>query len=413
MSDRRVVITGLGAITPLGNSVDVFWDGLVSGESGVRLVSRHDLSTFPCRIGAECISFAPTEFIDRRDAKRMDRYTQFALAATQEAVSQSGLTFGEEDPTRVGVVIGNGIGGLMELETQHVRLLEKGPEKVSAFTVPRLMANAASGHLSILYNARGMALTIATACASATNAIGEAFWAIRRGQVDVIISGGSEAALTPLGLSAFSAMKAMSTRNDDPAGASRPFDADRDGFVMGEGSGILILEDLERAKRRGAHILAEVLGYGLSADAYHMTQPEESGQGGAVAMAQALQDAGLNPSDIQYINAHGTATTLGDIAETRAIRQVFGSAADSLLVSSTKSMIGHLLGGSGGVELVATVMALTHGVVHPTINLDKPGEGCDLDYVPNTARDVRIKRALSNSFGFGGHNGCVVIGRFE
>ena len=412
MSPRRVVVTGMGLVTPLGETVSGFWDRLVSGESGIAEVDLFDCSRFDVRIGGECRGFDPLRYIDRREAKRLDRFIQFALAASTEAVQMSGLDFGSIDRTRVGVMTGSGIGGLWELETQHLRLLEKGPSKVSPFTIPRLMVNAASGNLSIRYGALGPSTAVATACASATNAMGDALQAIRNGGADVMITGGAEAALTPLGVAAFAAMKALSKRNDAPQQASRPFDRDRDGFVLGEGAGILIFEELEFAKRRGAKILAEVLGFGTTADAEHITQPSESGAGAARAMRNAVTDAGLNPEDIDYINAHGTGTPLGDRAEAVAIQTVFGTS-PKLAVSSTKSAIGHLLGASGGVELITTIMALIHSVAPPTLNLDNPDEGCDLDYVPHQARDLPIRRAVNNSFGFGGHNACLAVGRFE
>ena len=399
-------------VAPLGETVGEFWDRLVSGESGVAEVDLFDCSRFDVRIGGECRGFDPARYLDRREVKRLDRFIQFAMAAACEAVQSSGIDFSAMDRTRAGVITGSGIGGLWELETQHVRLLEKGPSKVSAFTIPKLMVNAASANLSIRYGTLGISTAVATACASATNAMGEALQAIRHGLADVMITGGTEAALSPLGVSAFAAMKALSTRNEEPERASRPFDRDRDGFVLGEGAGILIFEELESAKRRGGNILAEVLGYGTTADAEHVTQPSESGAGAARAMRMAIADAGLNPEDIDYINAHGTGTSLGDAAETRAIKAVFGEST-KVAVSSTKSAIGHLLGGSGGVEMIASIMAMNRSVAPPTLNLDHPDDGCDLDYVPNTARDMRIRRAMSNSFGFGGHNACVVVGRYE
>lgn len=412
MSRRRVVVTGMGLVTPLGETVAEFWDRVVSGQSGVTELDLFDCSGYDVKIGGECREFDPSRYLDRREAKRLDRFIQFAMAASGEAVRTSGIDFSSIDRRRVGVITGSGIGGLWELEVQHLRLLKKGPSKISAFTIPKLMVNAASGNLSIRYGTLGPSTAVATACASATNAMGDALQAIRSGQTDVMITGGTEAALSPLGLAAFAAMKALSTRNDDPERASRPFDRDRDGFVLGEGAGVLIFEDLESAKRRGAEILAEVLGFGTTADAEHITQPAESGAGAARAMKLAIADAGLNPEDIDYINAHGTSTPLGDVAETVAIKKVFDSSS-KLAISSTKSAIGHLLGASGGVELIATIMAMQHAVAPPTINLDNPDPQCDLDYVPNTARDLRIRRAMSNSFGFGGHNACLVVGRFE
>lgn len=412
MSQRRVVITGMGLVSPLGNSVDGFWERLLAGESGVARITRFDISRFPVSFGAECREFDPEKYIEKRQVKRLDRFAQMALAAATDAARDSGFDFAAgAESDRIGVIIGSGIGGLLELEEQHERMMEKGPERVSAFTIPKLMVNAASGNISIALGAKGPNTAVATACASATNAMGDALRAIQRDEADLMVTGGSEAALTPLGLAAFAAMKALSERNDDPARASRPFDKGRDGFVMGEGAGIFIFEELEHARRRGARIYCEVLGYGMSGDACHITQPDECGRGAAKAMSRALTDARLSPDQVDYVNAHGTSTPLGDVAETVAIKSVFGSAAKKLAISSTKSSIGHLLGASGAVELVATVQALRYGVVPPTINLDEPDPQCDLDYTPNKPRDLRIDRAMSNSFGFGGHNACVVVGR--
>lgn len=413
MNRRRVVITGMGAVSPLGDGVDALWQGLLAGRSAIAPIQRFDATGFDTRFGGECRDFDPDRYIDKKQAKRLDRFAQFALAAAQMAAADSGLAFDTLDPRRVGAIVGSGIGGLMELEEQHIRLLNKGPGKVSAFTIPKLMLNAASANISIRFGAQGPNTAVATACASATNAMGDACDAIHRNDADVMFTGGSEAALTPLGLSAFCAMHALSTRNDDPARASRPFDRNRDGFVMGEGAGILIFEELEHARKRGARIYAEVLGFGMSGDASHITQPGEDGSGAALAIARCLKDAGLSPDQIDYINAHGTSTPLGDIAETRAIKQVFNAHAHKVAVSSTKSCIGHLLGASGGVELIATVLAIRNGVAPPTINLDEPDPDCDLDYVPNRAREMPIARAMSNSFGFGGHNACIAVGRFN
>ncbi|MFH0980497.1 MAG: beta-ketoacyl-ACP synthase II [Planctomycetota bacterium] len=409
MSERRVVVTGMGLITPLGETVETFWDNVVSAKSGIVHVTGFDTSGFDVRIGGECSGFKVEQYIERRTANRLDRSTQFALAAAQEATRMSGIDFAAEDATRIGVIIGSGIGGIAEMETQHNRLRDRGPGKVSAFTIPRLMLNASAAWISIEYGTQGLTTSVATACASATHAMGDAFNAIRRDEEDVMLAGGTEAALTALGVSAFAAMKALSTRNDEPQRACRPFDRDRDGFVMGEGAGIVVLEELEHARRRGAPILCEVVGFGSSSDASHITQPSESGAGAAAAMNRALASARLNPEQIDYINAHGTGTPLGDVAETMAIKKTFGPHAYKLCVSSTKSSIGHLLGASGGVEMIATIMAIRNAVAPPTINLDHPGEGCDLDYVPNVARDRRINTALNNSFGFGGHNACLLV----
>ena len=410
---RRVVVTGTGAVTPLGMSVDVFWDRLIQAHSGVGLVERFDTADYDVRFGGECGTLTPSERIDRRAAKRMDRFAQLALVAAYEAVEQSGLEITEENAARVGVILGSGIGGLQELEDQKSRLENKGPSRVSAFTIPKLMVNAACGQVSMAFGAKGVSAAVATACASAANAMGDAMHAIRSGRADAVITGGSEAALTPLGLAAFAAMKALSRRNDSPTQASRPFDRQRDGFVLSEGAGVLMFEELEHAMGRGAEILAEVVGFGATSDAVHITQPDEEGKGGAGAMRLALADAHMDPSDIDYINAHGTSTPLGDLAETIAIKKVFGDAAGRVAISSTKSSIGHTLGASGGIELIAVIRAMCHSVVPPTINLDEPGEGCDLDYVPNTPRDMPVSAAMSNSFGFGGHNASIVVRRFQ
>jgi 3-oxoacyl-[acyl-carrier-protein] synthase II len=411
VADRRIVVTGIGAITPLGASVPAFWDGLISGRSGIRTITRFEHSQFDVHFGGECLDFNPADCIDPRMIKRMDRFTQFAVAAAKQAVAEAGLQPGGFDPLRAGVIVGTGIGGLTEIEEQFVRLLQKGPSKVSAFTIPKLMANASSGHISIHFGFAGINSAVATACASAGNAMGDAVYAIRRGDADVMITGGSEAAVTQLGVAAFAAMKALSTRNDDPPAASRPFDRDRDGFVLGEGAGILIFEEYEHARRRGAPMLAEVLGVGATADACDIVQPDPVGAGAARAMKAALDDARINPDEVEYINAHGTSTPLGDVAETKAIKSVFGPAARKLAISSTKSATGHLLGASGGIEAVATILTLRNNTLPPTINLDHPDPECDLDYVPRVARDARVRTAMSNSFGFGGHNACIVLRR--
>lgn len=411
MSDRRVVITGMGVVTPLGNAVDQFWERCIAAESGIATIQRFSTEGYGVHFGGECNDFDPAEFIDRRELKRMDRFTQMAIVAAWRAFQAAGLEPGAGNPERLGVIMGSGIGGLGEMESQHLRLLEKGPDKVSVFTIPKLMVNAASGNLSIIFGAKGPSTAVATACASATNAMGDAFHTIKRGTADIMITGGAEAALTPLGLASFASMKAISVRNDEPQRASRPFDRDRDGFVMGEGAGVMIFEEYEHAKRRNAPIEAEVLGFGMSADAVHLTQPDEEGRGGAASMRYALESAGLEPTKVDYINAHGTSTPLGDIAETLAIKSVFGKHAYELRVSSTKSAIGHLLGASGGVELVATVKAVQTGIVPPTINLDNPDDQCDLNYTANKPQDARVSIAVSNSFGFGGHNASIVVGK--
>ncbi|MGA2032524.1 MAG: beta-ketoacyl-ACP synthase II [Thermoguttaceae bacterium] len=408
--NRRVVITGMGAVTSLGCRVEEIWTRVCKGESGVRLLQRFDASAFRVRFGGEVLDFSAAGYVDAKDEKRLDRFTQFALVSSMDAVRDAGIDFAREDVFRCGVMIGSGIGGLHEIEVQHTRLLEKGPEKVSAFTIPKLIANAASGQVSIQWGLRGPNAAIVTACASATNAIGEAFRAIRYDDADVMITGGSEAAVTPMGLSGFAAMRALSERNDDPAGASRPFDADRNGFVLSEGAGVLVLEELEHARARGAKIHAEMLGYGVSADGGHITQPDKQGVGAAHAMALAVKNARIDATEVEYINAHGTSTPLGDAAETTAIKAVFKEHAYKLSVSSTKSQLGHLLGASGGVELIFSVLALRDGVIPPTINYHTPDPACDLDYTPNQARQRKIRVAMSNSFGFGGHNGSLVVG---
>ncbi|MBU0637446.1 MAG: beta-ketoacyl-ACP synthase II [Planctomycetes bacterium] len=409
MHERRVVVTGVGAITPIGATVAEFWDGLVTGRSGVHAITRFDASPFFVRIGGECRDFDPLTLIDHRIAKRMDRFAQFAVSAAKIAYEDAGLVEDQVDPRRAGVILGTGIGGLFEIEEQHKRLLSKGPSKVSAFTIPKLMANAGSAHIAIMVNFQGINASVATACASAGSAMGDAFRAIRHDLADIIATGGAEAALTPLGVSAFAAMKALSTRNDEAETASRPFDRTRDGFVLSEGAGLLIFEEYEHAKARGAPILCEVIGFGASADASDMVQPEPEGRGAARAIVSALADARINPEDVDYINAHGTSTPLGDLSETKAVKSVFGAAARRTPISSTKSAIGHLLGASGGVEAIACIQAMRHNTLPPTINLHEPDPECDLDYVPNTARDANVRISMSNSFGFGGHNACLVF----
>ena len=410
---RRVVVTGLGAVTSLGSRVDELWTRLCNGESGVGPLRAFDASGYRVRIGGEIPDFSTDGFIDRKDAKRMDRFVQLVVVAGINAVKDSGIDFPSEDLFRCGVITGAGIGGLREIELQHTRLVDKGPDKVSAFTIPKLMPNAASGQISIRYGLKGLNTTVSTACASATNAIGDAFRAIRYDEADVMVSGGTEAAVTPLGVSAFASMRALSRRNDDPTAASRPFDADRDGFVLGEGAGTMVLEELEHAKARGARIYGELLGFGASADAGHITQPDKHGIGAAHAMNLALKNAKLDPTEVDYINAHGTSTPLGDQSETTAIKSVFKDHAYKLSISSTKSQLGHLLGASGGVEFVLAVKTLCTGVIPPTINYDTPDPLCDLDYTPNEARERKVSVVMSNSFGFGGHNGSLIVGHLR
>jgi 3-oxoacyl-[acyl-carrier-protein] synthase II len=403
----------MGVVTALGCTPDGLWTRVCNGESGVGPLTRFDCSMFRVRFGGEIPDWSVEGYVSQKDAKRLDRFAQFALAGSIDAVKASGLDFAKEEPFRCGVIIGSGIGGLSEIETQHAKLLERGPDKVSPFTIPKLMVNAASGQVSIQFGVQGPNTAVSTACASASNAIGDAMKTIERGDADVMITGGSEAAVTPMAIAGFTRMKALSERNDDPTRASRPFDRDRDGFVMAEGAGILILEELEHAKARGAQILAEMLGCGASADGSHITQPDENGVGAAKAMSLALADAGLNPSEVDYINMHGTSTQLGDQAETLAVKKVFGDDARRVALSSTKSQLGHLLGASGGVELVLSILALSHGVIPPTINYDTPDPGCDLDYTPNEARQRKLSVVMSNSFGFGGHNASLIVGQLR
>ncbi len=413
MSDRRVVVTGLGAVTPLGSTTETFWRGLIDGESGVRTVETFVKAGFPTQIGAECLHFDPLEYIEARRLKRVDRCGQLAIAAAKMAAADSGIDFAKTDPVRTGVVLGSGIGGISTIEEQHLRLLNKGANRVSAFTIARLMINAASGHISMDHNVKGPVISVATACASSNNAVAEACNHIRRGEVDIAFTGGTEDALSLLGMSAFCAMKAVSTRNDDPPAASRPFDRDRDGFVMGEGAAVMILEELDHAKRRGARIYAEIAGYGSSADSYDIVQPHPDGEMAARAVSLALEMAKLGPDEVDLVSAHGTGTVLGDIAETRAIKRVFGDKACDVPVTATKSSIGHLLGASGGVELIACLLAIRDGVIPPTLNLEHPDPECNLDYIPLKARELRVDVAVNNSFGFGGHNAVVVVRRFE
>ncbi len=410
---RRVVVTGLGTITSLSSNVDELWQRIVDGQSGIHELTVLDTSNQKIHIGGDVPDWDCSDYVSHKEAKRLDRFTLFAMVAGADAVKDSGLDFPNEDTFRCGVILGTGIGGLYEIEKQVGRLLNMGPNRVSPLTIPKLMLNAASGNISIQFGLRGPNYTVATACASATNAIGDAFRSIQYGDSDIMITGGSEAAMTPMGLSAFANMRALSHWDpEDPAGASRPFAADRSGFVMSEGAGILVVEELEHAKARGAKIYAELLGFGASGDAGHITSPNAEGIGAARAMYNAVNDAGLNPTDVDYINAHGTATPLGDKAETKAIKNVFADHAYQLSVSSTKSHLGHLLGASGGVELILSIKAIEHSIVPPTINLHNPDPECDLDYTPLTPRERDITYAMSNSFGFGGHNASVIIKKF-
>ncbi len=413
MNRRRVVITGLGCVTALAESADVLFTALCEGKSGISGIEAFDVSNYPVRFGGEIKTFKITKYLEHRDAKRMDRFAQLAIASAIQAVTDSKINFANEDANRIGVIVGTGIGGLKEIEDQHMRLLKRGPSKVSAFCVPKLMGNAASANISILYGLKGINICIVSACASGSHAIGEAFCSIVSGRCDAVVTGGSEAALTPIGLASFCSLKSLSTRNDAPQAASRPFDKDRDGFVLSEGAGIVILEEYEHAKRRGAKIYAELLGYGATGDGYHLTAPWSDGQGAAEAMRLALADAGIEAEKVDYINAHGTSTVLNDIAESAAIRTVFGPHAYKLAVSSVKSCLGHLLGASGAIELIATVKTIENSVIPPTVNLENQDEQCDLkiDFVPNKARQANVDIAISNSLGFGGHNCCLAVGK--
>jgi 3-oxoacyl-[acyl-carrier-protein] synthase II len=410
---RRVVVTGLGVVTSLSLHVDALWDLVLAGESGIHLLEAVDRSQFKVQFGGDVYDWDPGRYLSEKEAKRVDRFSQFAIAAGSDAVEHAGVDFTTIDPFRSGVILGSGIGGLNEFESQHTRLVTKGPQRVSPLTIPKLMLNAGGSNLSIRFGLRGVNYSVATACASANNAMGDAFHMIQNGGADIIITGGSEAAVTPMGVSGFQNMRALSTRNDEPTRASRPFDMERDGFVLSEGAGILIFEELEHARNRGAEIHAEVLGFGLSCDASHITKPDEQGLGAARAMTNALKDGGLAPTEVDYVNAHGTSTPLGDKAETVALKIVFGEHAYDLSISSTKSQLGHSLGASGGIELVLSIKAIEEGIVPPTINLENPDPDCDLDYTPNQPRERQLNIVMSNSFGFGGHNASIIIGRFD
>jgi 3-oxoacyl-[acyl-carrier-protein] synthase II len=414
---RRVVITGLGAVTPIGSDVKTFWENLVNGVSGIdRIKVNFNPDEYPdltVKIAGEVKDFDPLLYFDRKEAKRVSRYIQFGVAAAVQAVSDSGLDKADIDKSRVGVIIGSGIGGLKDIEDQHEVLKKRGPRRVSPFFIPYGISNMIAGLTAIRFGFKGLNYCVVSACATGTHSIGDAFKLIQEGMIDVAVAGGAEAAITPLGVAGFAVMRALSTRNDEPQKASRPFDAQRDGFVMGEGAGILILEELEHALKRGAPIYAELVGYGATDDAYHITAPDESAEGPAACMKMAIEDAGISPEEIDYINAHGTSTPLNDKTETKAIKKVFGEHAYRLKISSNKSMIGHLLGAAGGVEAVATVLTLKEGVIPPTINYEYPDPDCDLDYTPNKAVKKDVKYALKNSFGFGGTNASLVFKRWE
>ena len=413
MKRRRVVVTGLGCITTLGASADTLFDALCAGRSGISEIERFDTTAYPVHFAGEIKDFDVTKYMDKREGRRMDRFAQFAVAAAIGAVKDSGLDLSNEDPYRVGVIVGTGIGGISEIEQQHVKLLEKGPGKVSPFCVPRLMSNAACGNIAIVFGLRGINFCICSACASGNHAIGESFCNIASGRSDILITGGSEAAVSHIGLASFCAARSLSRKNDTPQQASRPFDRDRDGFVLAEGAGILVIEEYEHAKQRSAHIYAEILGYGATDDGYHITAPLGNGEGAAKAMEFALADAQMPGSKVDYLNAHGTGTELNDLAETAAIKSVFGEDAYSLSISSTKSCLGHMLGATGAVEAIVCIQAINKSLIPPTINLDNLDERCDskLDFVPLQARERDVNIAISNSLGFGGHNSCLAIGK--
>jgi len=409
----RVVVSGLGAVAPNGIGTQTFWENLINGVSGIAPITRFDASKHDSQIAGEVKGFDPLQWIEKKEARKMDLFIHFAVAAAQMAYDDSGLKVTDDNRERVGVFVGTGMGGIPALEESHRVLMEKGPGRISAFFIPSIITNLASGQISTRFGMKGPTSCVSTACATGNHAIGDSFRIIGRGEADVMLAGGSEAVITPLTIGGFCAMKALSTRNSEPSRASRPFDKDRDGFVMGEGAGIMVLESLEHARQRGARIYAEIVGYGMSADAHHITQPAPEGEGAVRSMRLALQDAKVAPSQVDYINAHGTSTPAGDLNETLAIKTLFGEHARSLAVSSTKSMTGHLLGAAGGIESVITVLAIVHGILPPTINYETPDPECDLDYVPNTARRRDVRYAMTNSFGFGGTNATLVFKRFE
>lgn len=411
--NNRVVITGIGVISPIGIGKDNFWNALINGKSGVDTITRFDTTDYPAKIAAEVKDFDSTEYIDKKEAKRMDRYSQFAVAASKIAIEDSKLDLGNIDNERFGVILGSGIGGIETFEEQNEKLIKKGPKRVSPFFIPMMIGNMAAGQVAIALDAKGPNETIVTACASSTNALGDAFKILQRGDADILISGGTEASITPVALAGFSSMKALSTNNDNPKEASRPFDKNRDGFVMGEGAGILILETLEHAKKRGANIYAEIVGYGSTCDANHITTPLEDGSGARRAMEIAINDAKADKCEIDYINAHGTSTHYNDKFETLAIKDLFGDRAYDIKISSTKSMTGHLLGAAGGIEAIASTLAIKNSIIPPTINLTEKDEECDLNYVPNEAIKSDVRYALSNSLGFGGHNATILLKKYE
>jgi 3-oxoacyl-[acyl-carrier-protein] synthase II len=410
MSERRVVITGIGVVSPVGNNLASFWDSLKAGRSGIGRIDAFDTEKFDCKIAGEVRGYDATPYYKTpKDVRRTDRYTQLAVGAAKMSLDDSGLDLGSIDLDRAGVMIGSGVGGLATMETQVGQMMTKGPDRTSPFMIPMMISNMASGFISMEHGLRGPNMAIVTACATANHCMGEAWRIIKFGDADIILAGGSEACIVPVGIAGFAAMRALSLRNDEPERASRPFDKDRNGFVMGEGAGVIILEEYEHAKKRGAKIYCELAGYGLTADAYHMSAPMPEGEGAARCMHMAMKHAKVNPEDVDYINAHGTSTPIGDACETKAVKRAFGASAHKVAVSSTKSMTGHLLGAAGAVEMAACVMAMRDSLLPPTINLENPDPECDLDYVPNTAREKKVKVAISNSFGFGGHNSSVVI----
>ena len=414
MDKKRVVITGMGAVTPIGNSVKEFWDGMMAGKSGADMIKKFDATQYATKFACEVKDFCPAEdVISPKELKRIDLFAQFAIVAAEEAIRDSGLDFEKVNRERAGVIIGSGIGGIMSFEEEHKKYLNGGPRRVSPFFIPQMIIDIASGHVSIKYGLKGPNYASVSACATASHNIGNAFKTIQRGDADLMISGGSEAAICPMGVAGFNAMKAISTRNDDPKKASRPFDKNRDGFVMGEGAGIVVLEELEHAKKRGAAIYAEMRGIGFTADAHHITAPSPGGEGAIRAMHLCLADGGLNIEDVQYINAHGTSTPYNDKSESEAIKTLFGEYAYKLNVSSTKSMVGHLLGAAGGVELIASVMAINNGMIPPTINYEEPDPDCDLNYTPNQPVEKKVKAAISNTFGFGGHNAVLSVSEYK
>jgi 3-oxoacyl-[acyl-carrier-protein] synthase II len=413
MDKKRVVVTGVGLITPLGIGVEDSWNSIIAGRAGIRRITHFDSSNFPTQIAGEVEGFNPEDYIEPKEIKKMDRFIHFAIATATMAINDSGLKITDGNAEKVGVIVGSGIGGLHAIEHYHSVFLEKGPRRISPFFIPMLVINLASGQISIKFGAKGPNSALATACATGSHSIGDAYKIIQRGDADAMIAGGTEAVITPLGIGGFNAMKALSTRNDEPGKASRPFDIDRDGFVMGEGSGIIILESLESAMDRGVRIYAEIVGYGMTADAYHITSPAPGGEGAARCMQMTLKDGSVDPSEVDYINAHGTSTKYGDEIETNAIKTVFREHSYKVAISSTKSMIGHLLGAAGGVEAVITILSIYNDIITPTINLDKPDPECDLDYVPYKSRKMTINYALTNSFGFGGTNACLLFKKFK